>query len=119
MLEKFSQSSGNILGYKILGKITKEDYETLEEDIEGLVQQEDDIRLLLELDSYAGELVKVGGAKLKFRSEYRRFIPKMAIVGDKKWEAFLTSFIDPFYYDRESKFFSTDESQAAWEWLKT
>ena len=37
MLEKFSQSSGNILGYKILGKITKEDYETLEEDIEGLV----------------------------------------------------------------------------------
>ena len=40
MLEKFSQSSGNILGYKILGKITKKDYETLEEDIEGLVQQE-------------------------------------------------------------------------------
>jgi hypothetical protein len=34
MLEKMSQSSGNVLGYKVIGKLTKEDYATVAADIE-------------------------------------------------------------------------------------
>ena len=34
MLEKLSQSSGNILAYKVIGKLTEEDYTAVAGDIE-------------------------------------------------------------------------------------
>ena len=119
MIEKLSQSFGKVLGYKVIGKITKEDYAALTADVQTLVQQEGSVCLFLELGAFKGEEVKAQGAKLRFRGDYRNMIPKMAIVGDRKWEKWLTAFIDPNYYDRETQFFPPDEQQAAWEWLKT
>jgi len=48
MFENLSQSSGNILGYKVTGKITKEDYVTLTADVDALLQQESSINILLD-----------------------------------------------------------------------
>ena len=118
MLEKLSQSSGNILGYKVIGKIVKEDYITLRADVETLVQQESDICLLLDLEAFEGEEIKAWGADLKFGRDYRKKIAKMAIVGDKKWQEWLTAIVDPFYA-REAEFFPTDQREAAWEWLRS
>ena len=117
MIEKLAQSSGNILGYKAAGTITKEDYKTLTTDVEALVQQEGSIRLLLDLEEFKGEEIKAWGADLKFGHEYRKKISKMAIVGDKKWQEWLTAVVDPFYA-REAKFFPTDDRAMAWEWLQ-
>lgn len=118
MIEKLSQSSGNILGYKAIGKISKEDYTILNADIEALLQQEEGICLLLDLEEFEGEKIKAWGADLKFGREYRKKIAKMAIVGDKKWQEWMTSLVDPFFA-REAEFFPTDEYDAAWEWLQT
>lgn len=117
MLEKLSQSSGNILGYKAIGTITKEDYTHLTRDVEALMQQEGSIRLLLDLEAFKTEEIKAWGADLKFGREFRKKIAKMAIVGDKKWQKWLTAIVDPFYA-REAEFFHADEREAAWEWLK-
>ena len=46
MLEKLSQSSGNAVGFKVTGRLTKEDLATLTADVEALVQREGTIRLL-------------------------------------------------------------------------
>ena len=118
MIEKLSKSSGNVLDYKLSGKITKEDYVTLTADVEALLQQQNSIHLLLDLETFKGEEIKAMGTKLGFRGDYRRIIPKMAIVGDKKWQKWLTAFIDPNYYERETQFFSSTEREAAWEWLQ-
>lgn len=118
MLEKLDQSYGSILGYKAIGKITREDYSTLTAEVEDLLQQEDSICLLLDLEEFEGEKIKAWGADLKFGREYRKKIAKMAIVGDKKWQERMTALVDPFFA-REAEFFPTDESDAAWEWLQT
>ena len=39
MIEKLSQSSGNVVGYKVTGRLTKEDFATVTADVEALVQQ--------------------------------------------------------------------------------
>lgn len=117
MIEKLSQSSGNILGYKVVGPIIKDDYTGLTADVEALLQQEDELCLLLELEEFTGEKVKAWGADFKFGHEYRKKIAKMAIVGDKKWEKWMTSLVDPFYA-REAEFYHTDERETAWEWLQ-
>jgi predicted transcriptional regulator len=116
MLEKLNQNKGNILGYKAIGKITKEDYSTLTADVEALLQLEESINLLLDLEEFEGEKIKAWGADLKFGREYRKKIAKMAIVGDKKWQEWMTALVDPFFA-LEAEFFPTEEREAAWEWL--
>ncbi|MFC2029989.1 STAS/SEC14 domain-containing protein [Chloroflexota bacterium] len=118
MIEKLSQRSGSVLGYKAVGKIAREDYGALTADVEALLQQEDSICLLLDLEELEGEEVKAWGADLKFGRHYRKKIAKMAIVGDKKWQERMTALVDPFFA-REAEFFQTDERDAAWEWLGT
>ena len=117
MLEKLSQSSGNVLGYKVIGKITEEDYMAVTADLESLLQGETNMRLLLDLEAFEGEEIKARGAKLSFRGEYQEKIAKMAIVGDKKWHEWLLTFSDRFNYTRETEFFPTGQREAAWEWL--
>ena len=56
MLEKLSESSGSIVGYKVAGKVTAEDYQQLEPEVQTLVDQyDDDVCLLLNLQEFAGE----------------------------------------------------------------
>ena len=118
MIQKLSESSGNVLGFKASGKIGKDDYTTLTADVEALLEQEQSICLLLDLEDLEGERAKAWGADLKFGREYRKKIAKMAIVGDKKWQEWLTDLADPFYA-REAEFFPLEERRAAWNWLNT
>ena len=117
MIEKSSKSSGNTLGYKAIGTIKKEDYEALIADVEALLQQEESINMLLDMEEFEGEQFKAWGADFKFGREYRKKIAKMAIVGDKKWQEWMTALVDPFFA-REAEFFLIEERDAAWEWLQ-
>lgn len=118
MLEKLSQSFGNVLGYQAIGTITREDYSGLIGDVEAILQQENSVRLLLDLEEFKGEEISAWGADLRFGRDYRKRIDKLAIVGDKKWQEWLTALADPFYAG-EAKLFLTDQREAAWEWLET
>ena len=119
MLEKLSQSSGNVVGYKVTGRLTKEDIATVTADVEALLQQEDSIRLLLDLEAFEGEEKDALGSHRRFRHEHRKHITRMAVVGDKKWHEWMMAIVDLFYYGRENRFFPADQRDAAWEWLRT
>jgi hypothetical protein len=54
---------------------------------------------------------------MKFGRDYHKKIEKMAIVGDKKWQEWLTKVAEPFYAV-EAKFFSPDDIDDAWAWVK-
>ena len=116
MLEKFGQSTGNVLGYKAIGKLTEDDYATLTADVEELLQQVSSINLLLDLESLTGEKLKAWDDDLKFGRNYRDKIDKMAMVGNKKWQERLASIADHFYA-REAKFFPTTDREVAWDWV--
>jgi len=116
MITKLDQSSGNAIGFKISGTVTKEDYAVMVPEVEALIDREDDINMLIDLSEFHWEQISAWGADMKFGSTYRKKINKMAIVGDKKWQKWLTALVDPFYA-REAEFFHTDEADAAWAWL--
>ena len=119
MLEKLGQSSGNILGYKVIGKITKDDYKTLSADIEALGQVESSIGLLLDMEAFKGEEIKAQLEKIKFRGEHQKKITKLAVVADKKRHHWYLAFINQYNYTLETEFFPSEERIAAWEWLQT
>jgi hypothetical protein len=89
----------------------------LNSEIEGLVDQYDSVDVLLDLQEFAGEEVRAWLPDLKFGHRFHDKIAKMAIVGDKQWEKWLTALVDPFYA-KEAKFFHSQELDKAWAWLQ-
>ena len=118
MLEKLSEGSGPVVGYKVVGKVTPQDYQQLEPEIQSLVDESDGgVCLLLDLQEFTGEEVKAWLPDLKFGHSFHDNIDKMAIVGDKRWQEWLTALVDPFYA-KEAKFFRPEETDKAWAWLR-
>ena len=118
MIEKLSESSGNVIGYKTVGKLVAADYDMIVPEVEALVKQEGNIRMLMDLDEFHGATIKAEWSDLKFGREFRKNIDKMAIVGDKSWEKWVTSLVKPLSYAREAKYFHIADIGAAWAWLR-
>ena len=118
MIEKLTQSSKNVLGFKASGDVTKADYQTMVPAVEAALQEHDSVRVLLDLTEFKWEKAEAWGTDLKFGHDFHKKISKMAIVGDKTWEEWLTKVAAPFYAV-EAKFFQSDDVDSAWAWLRS
>ena len=55
MIEKMTESSGNVLGYKFTGTITVDDFKKMEPEVDALVQKEGNVRILFNLTGLNGK----------------------------------------------------------------
>jgi SpoIIAA-like len=117
MLEKINESSGSVVGYRVVGKVTAADYQQLDPEVHALVDQYDSVCLLLDLQEFAGEEVKAWLSDFKFGHRFHDKISKMAIVGDKRWEKWIADLAHPFYA-RDARFFHPDQMDQAWAWMR-
>ena len=117
MFERLVESSGNVVGYKAVGKLTPSDYEKLEPEVKALVEKEGTIRLLFDMAGYKGETAKGLIADYKFGREFQNKIKKMAVVGDTTWEKWLTH-LAKVVYATDAKFFQSADISKAWAWLR-
>lgn len=117
MFKKLEDSSGNVVGFKAIGTITASDYQLLVPDVRALVEKEGNIRMLYDLSDFKWEKLEAWLPDLKFASEFHHEIEKMAIVGDKSWEKWMTHLAKPFYA-RDAKFFHSSDIAEAWAWLR-
>ncbi len=116
MLETMEKSSGNVIGYKISGDVTKEDYATLDPAVAAAVKEYGSINLLLDMTDFHWEKVSAWSADFGFGKKYKDSIDKMALVGNKKWEKAMAKAAQPFYA-KAIKYFETDDD--AWDWLNS
>jgi hypothetical protein len=117
MLQKLELSTGPVVGYKVIGKVTVEDYQQLEPAVQTLVDEYDGVCLLLDLQEFAGEEVKAWLPDLKFGHRFHDKINRMAIVGDKRWQKWVAALASP-WYAKETRFFHPEETDKAWSWLR-
>ena len=117
MITKMSESKGNVLGFKLIGDVTKEDYKILVLEVQALIDKEGSISLLSDMTQFKWVDIDAWGDDFNFSRIYRKKINKMAIVGDKTWEKWLTNLVELFL-SIETKFFDPIDIEAAWKWLK-
>lgn len=115
MIEKLDRSSGSVLGFRVSGDVTKDDYGVLTPAVESAVADGGSVSLLLDLTEFHWEKVSAWGSDMRFGHEYHEKIDKMAIVGNKKWEELLAKICSPFYA-KEARYFENDDD--AWVWLE-
>lgn len=114
MIEQMPRSHDNVLGFQVSGDVTRADYEVLQPAVQQAVDASGSVRLLLDLRDFRWEKVDAWGADLHFGTTFRKAIDRMAIVGNRTWEKWLTHLAKPFYA-KDAKYF--DDADQAWEWL--
>jgi hypothetical protein len=115
MLETMDKSSRNILGFKMIGDITKADYETLDPAVEAAVEHYGSVNLLFDLTQFRWEKATAWGSDLDFGHTYKDKIDKMAMVSHARWVKHLAKLAEPFYAREIQTFESVDD---AWGWLE-
>lgn len=120
MIEKLPESSGNILGFRLGGKLSEADYQDLlVPEMERAMKEYPKIRVVWIMEGFEGWTV--GGAwedfllGLKFST-----VEKMATVIDESWDEWMTLLFKTFttLTRTELRFFKKERLAEAWEWIR-
>jgi hypothetical protein len=117
VIKVMEESKGSVIGFRAIGDITREDYDKLTPICEELIEQQGNIRVLIDMKDFKLEEPSAWKADFHFGHEFHNKIEKMAIVGNKRWEAWMTDFCNHFYA-KEAKYFKSENIEDAWNWLR-
>jgi SpoIIAA-like len=119
MIERLDASSGNVIGFQIHGKLTKEDYtDIFVPAIEKIIGSHAKARLLLHMKHFGGWTL--GGAWEDFLNAPKFFsIERMAVVVDESWDEWMTWLFRLFAaIGIDIRFFREERMEEAWNWLR-
>ncbi|HTU16965.1 MAG TPA: STAS/SEC14 domain-containing protein [Gemmataceae bacterium] len=108
-VELHEEAGGKCLLVQLSGKLTREDYAHFVPEVERLIKQEGKLRMLVRMHDFHGWTMGALWEDIKFDVKHFADIERLALVGDRKWEAGMAVFCKPFtsaairYFD-ESKF---------------
>ncbi len=107
----------NIFAFKATGKLTDEDYQKFLPELTTLIHKYGPISLLVELDDFHGWECKAAWDDSNFGKQHDKDFIRIAIVGEKHWQKWMTM-ISNVFTKTKIQFFSRDELQNAWDWLR-
>jgi hypothetical protein len=117
MIEPLPESSGNVLGFKMSGKLHDEDYKAFVPLVDGAIAKEGKIRLLALFQNFHGWDLNALWDDVKFSATHCAKIERIAIVGEKTWEEYMARVCKPFTMATIRYFDAADLSEA-WTWIQ-
>jgi hypothetical protein len=111
------ESSGNILGFKIVGDITEKQKERICKKLEKRIKEFGKIRVLLVVETDANIDAESLFFNLNFTLGYADNIERMAIVRGKAWEETWIGLFGLFSHIR-TEYFDRSERKEAWNWVR-
>ena len=117
MIELQSDADGKVLSVKMSGKLSTEDYERFVPEVEGLIKKHGKIRILLQMHDFHGWSVGALWEDIKFDIKHFSDIERLAMVGDRKWEAGMAAFCKPFT-TAKVRYFDVSDIDQARQWIE-
>jgi len=95
-IELQEKREGKLLGVHVRGKLTTEDYERFIPAVEALIQRHGKIDILFEMTDFHGWDAGAMWEDTKFAFRHFSDIRRLAVVGEKKWQEWMTTICRPF-----------------------
>lgn len=108
--------NGNCVDVTVRGKLEKRDYEAFVPEIESVIEEHGEIRILFQMIDFHGWSIGAAWEDVKFGMHHFNDVDRIAMVGDKKWEHGLAILCKPFTLAKVRYFDETDLEQAR-QWL--
>ncbi len=116
-LELKEADAGKVLLARVTGKLTREDYDRLVPETEGLIARYGKLRILVEMHDFHGLTAGALWEELKFDLKHFNDFEKLAVVGEEKWQEWMTRFSKPFT-SAEVRFYPPEDIAAARHWVR-
>jgi len=117
MIEQLTSPSEKVLGFKMSGKLHDADYKTFVPLIDEAAAKQGKVRMLAQFHDFHGWDLHALWDDIKFSTTHCTKIERVALVGEKTWEAWMAKVCKPFTMAK-IKYFDAAEIDKAWAWLK-
>lgn len=120
MYEILKESSGNLIGVRLIGKVSKEERVEIVNKLKSLGEEHGKIRLLIELHEYEAFGSETFAAYMEFLLPVVSKVEKFAFLGDSKLQEIAVE-IDSFFakmFGIKEEYFDYNKLEDAWKWLK-
>ena len=114
-MQEFNE--GRLLELQLSGRLSHADYENFLPRLEAQVKRHGRIRLLTEMTDFHGWEPAALWDELKLDVKHFADFERVAMVGDARWEKFMSLFCRPFT-TAEVRYFDRSEIATAREWLR-
>ena len=118
MLQLSPILEGRTIVVRAIGKLSHEDYQAFLPSLEEILDQHEKISMLIELDEFTGWDLDAIKDDFKLGIKHYNDFERIAIVGDKAWEHWMTLMAKPFMLGAAVRYFDRERLQAAWDWLR-
>ena len=108
--------NGKAVEVHATGKLTGDDYQAFVPEFERLVTRHGKISVLLEMRDFHGWDASGLWQDIKFDLRHFADIDKLAMVGDRKWESWMSEFCRPFTR-AEIRYFNPEQEEQARAWV--
>jgi len=115
-VELLENAEARTLEVSVSGKLSADDYETLEPGVDKLIESSGKIKILFIMHDFHGWDLGAVWEDIKFATRHCRDIEKVAMVGEKTWEKWMATICKPFTMSK-IKYFDAGEDDAARQWL--
>jgi hypothetical protein len=117
MIRRLEESSGNVLGWEVTGKVTEEEVRTLSEEFKAAIAEHGKVRVLVRMRRIPR--MRLGAWVEDFKlTPYAKDVERYAIVSDSnlfEW----TSKIAEAFIGGEVRRFEDWQYEEAWRWLQS
>ncbi len=120
MIKVLPESLGALIGLKIKGRLTHEEYAAVVPILENSIKVYGKIRILLDIQGFKGWGLKAALDDMLFAFKNREAVERVAIICEQKSDTWVTLIDQPFTRGSrgKGKYFNVDEYDEAWVWLK-
>jgi len=105
-----------VLHVRLNGKLTDADYQQFVPEVEELIARHGSLRLLVEMTDFHGWQAGALWDDLKVYLKHGDEIERLAIVGEKKWQEWMTRLSAPFLHS-EARYFDHEQAAEARRWV--
>jgi hypothetical protein len=114
MITFLPETRADLLAVRASGKVTLPDYVEFRNRAEGLMRTHGKVRVFLELEDFRGIEPRAAWEDLKLGLGHLGRFERCALVGDRRWEAWMVELARPFF---RVEFFDRSQRNEAWSWL--
>jgi hypothetical protein len=111
------KNDGKVLEVQVSGKLDHKDYESFVPEFERLSEQHGKIRVLFDMVDFHGWEAAAIWDDLRLGVKHHSDIEMLAMVGDKKWEEWMSEFCRPFT-SAQIRYFDHGAIDEARGWLE-
>ena len=116
MIEQLTGLPAHSVGFKMSGKLHDEDYKTFVPLVDAAIAKDGKVRVLAQFHDFHGWDLGALWDDIKFSTTHCTRIERIALVGEKTWEKWMTKVCKPFTLAK-IKYYGAAEIDAAWQWL--